>query len=387
MARQTKEQRRKQRKAKEQRKRESRRQEIIRSAIMSDGLFQAFHAYWFIFRTMEERAPLLDVVSRKTGLSYDRAHGLFTGLFLGLLSCVDLEFLDEELLETVSKMMSSSVPSTNEPSEEETVDPFVQVELVEHFADVSRMISIAELLSLGMDGLEEVDSVEYKALKAAVSRFVAADFSDCEIVDPEDSARVFQYDPEEVFEPWIDQLLMRETSEPDEEECVRRTDSITQFLQKAIVRHLEAEDHPEDECDEFQRARVHGEIVSQILYLTASRHDTRSEEEDGRYEEWIEQHAGTAPDESVQAEIRAMIAPEAKALGALPQTDFYRLILVAARLAFGFFPGTARSVGAAGASFVRSVMDALDPTLMKTLEDEEENFFQRMIEESDNLDA
>ena len=32
-------------------------------------------------------------------------------------------------------------------------------------------------------------------------------------------------------------------------------------------------------------------------------------------------------------------------------------------------------------------MDALDPTLMKTLEDEEENFFQRMIEESDNLDA
>ena len=48
MARQTKEQRRKQRKAKEQRKRESRRQEIIRSAIMSDGLFQAFHAYWFI---------------------------------------------------------------------------------------------------------------------------------------------------------------------------------------------------------------------------------------------------------------------------------------------------------------------------------------------------
>ena len=242
MARQTKEQRRKQRKAKEQRKRESRRQEIIRSAIMSDGLFQAFHAYWFIFRTMEERAPLLDVVSRKTGLSYDRAHGLFTGLFLGLLSCVDPEFLDEELLETVSKMMSSSVPSTNEPSEEETVDPFVQVELVEHFADVSRMISIAELLSLGMDGLEEVDSVEYKALKAAVSRFVAADFSDCEIVDPEDSARVFQYDPEEVFEPWIDQLLMRETSEPDEEECVRRTDCITQFLQKAIVRHLEAED-------------------------------------------------------------------------------------------------------------------------------------------------
>ena len=355
--------------------------------IHTDGLFQAFHAYWFIFRTMEERAPLLDVVSRKTGLSYDRAHGLFTGLFLGLLSCVDPEFLDEELLETVSKMMSSSVPSTNEPSEEETVDPFVQVELVEHFADVSRMISIAELLSLGMDGLEEVDSVEYKALKAAVSRFVAADFSDCEIVDPEDSARVFQYDPEEVFEPWIDQLLMRETSEPDEEECVRRTDCITQFLQKAIVRHLEAEDHPEDECDEFQRARVHGEIVSQILYLTASRHDTRSEEEDGRYEEWIEQHAGTAPDESVQAEIRAMIEPEAKALGALPQTDFYRLILVAARLAFGFFPGTARSVGAAGASFVRSVMDALDPTLMKTLEDEEENFFQRMIEESDNLDA
>lgn len=354
---------------------------------MSDGLFQAFHAYWFIFRTPEERAPLLEMVSLKTGLSYDRVHGLFTGLFLGLLSCADPEFLDEELLECVSKTMSSGVPSTDEPSEEETVDPLVQVELIEHFSDVSRMISIAGLLSFGMDGLEEVDPVEYKALKAAVPRFVSADFSDCELEDPEDSARIFQYDSEEVFEPWIDQLLMRETSEPDEEERVRRADCIGQFLREAIVRHLEAENHPGDECDEFQRARLHGEIVSQILYLTASRHDTRPEEEDGRYEEWIEQHAGTAPDESVQEEIRTMIAPEAKALGALPQPDFYRLILVAARLAFGFFPGTARSVGAAGASFVRSVMDAVDPTLMKTLEDEEEGFFRRMIEESDDQDA
>ena len=223
--------------------------------------------------------------------------------------------------------------------------------------------------------------------KLSDPNLLTGDYSVYTFLFQHDSARIFQYDSEEVFEPWIDQLLMRETSEPDEEERVRRADCIGQFLREAIVRHLEAENHPGDECDEFQRARLHGEIVSQILYLTASRHDTRSEEEDGRYEEWIEQHAGTAPDESVQEEIRTMIAPEAKALGALPQPDFYRLILVAARLAFGFFPGTARSVGAAGASFVRSVMDAVDPTLRKTLEDEEENFFQRMIEESDNQDA
>ena len=389
MAKRTKEQRRKQRKAKEQRKRENRRQELAQSGIMSEALFEMFHAYWFLFEREDMKFAVLEAISQNTGLSHERAHLFLAALFVGLLSHVDSDLLTDRARVTAFKLLGPDwMPEddvVDEELEEAEFDDFAaKAELVNHIGDVSRLIPLADLLAAGLSNIDGPDSAERRPLTAAVSRFFSSDFSEFEVMDVEESAELFGYDPDSILDLWASQLLMRETVEPDDEERARRTAAIGRFLEIMLLPYLGAEKVPDPESPEYMRARVLSEIAKQILTIAEQHFDTRGDEDPDRYDDLLDALDCDAQDEAALDKVRAAIAPEAKALGGLSQTDFYGLCSVASRNIFAFHSGTARRVEAASTAFLHDVMDAVDPTLMRQLQDEQDDFIGRMFEgESD----
>lgn len=191
MAKRTKEQRRKQRKAKEQRKKENRRNEKLQTDLMSEGLFQAFVAYWFDEGTDEDRARLCELVSFRSGLSMERTHESFTALFLGFLGFVDLSTVDEELLSRVRRKLAPRSPETLESPDEDSLD--LWTDLILQFGLSSRIFPASKIFEEGLSNLQEVDPDEYKALKAALPRFLSVNFAELEFDDVEKAARVFDF--------------------------------------------------------------------------------------------------------------------------------------------------------------------------------------------------
>ena len=384
MAQKTKEQRRKQRKAKEQRKKENRRNEKLQTDLMSEGLFQAFVAYWFDEGTDEDRARLCELVSFRSGLSMERTHESFTALFLGFLGFLDPSAVDEELLSRVRRKLAPRSPETLESPDEDSLD--LWTDLILQFGLSSRIFPASKIFEEGLSNLQEVDPDEFKALKAALPRFLSVNFAELEFDDVEKAARVFDFNLGARFDLQLPQILNCNTSKPDEKERIRRTEIIGKFVEETVCRYLEAPVASSAVRDEDVRAYAYGRIVCKMLLAQAQTSDSR-EEREKVYQGWPVHLLADPRSEETIASIRKTIEPEVRALGALSPTDFYRACVTAAERYFCSELGTARRADLASAVFVDGVMDLVDPTLMKTFEDEEEEFFKRAMEESDDQDA
>ena len=211
-------------------------------------------------------------------------------------------------------------------------------------------------------------------------------FAELEFDDVEKAARVFDFNLGARFDLQLPQILNCNTSKPDEKERIRRTEIIGKFVEETVCRYLEAPVASSAVRDEDVRAYAYGRIVCKMLLAQAQTSDSR-EEREKVYQGWPAHLLADPRSEETIASIRKTIEPEVRALGALSPTDFYRACATAAERYFCSELGTARRADLASAVFVDGVMDLVDPTLMKTFEDEEEEFFKRAMEESDDQDA
>lgn len=379
VAKRTKEQRRQQRKRKVEKRREIRRLDGIRTMIMSEELFQVFHAYWFVMRTKEDRDEFLETIAQEVGVLPDRAHVFFLGLFFGLLSHMELAVDPDEIEATVQHLLTLSDTGTESKSLLLT-----QCSLVNQFGMISRRIPIIGILASGLSELKNIDPAEYKAVTSAAPRFLAADFSNLDLEDVETYARIFDFNPDELAEMWEFQLLSLEAVKPDEAERARRTECIGRFLEEMLLQTIAAQKEEGVEEEEAIRADVYGNIVSVLLAIATVRYGADSEKDGVPDEFELEIPLGETLGDDTRLQIRKGIASQVRSLGALPQPEFYEICSMAAMTEFAFEPGTARRVSLARASFVRKVMEAVDPTLPERLAADHDAWLKKAEEAMEN---